>query len=197
MRRLQTGVAVEAQIKETISELKENYPWAKRHDRLSPIQPLAFPKGMIRQVDPDGRTISFAVVPDDGSHVEKLVEQAAVDPVAFDAALARGWYVLNGNQEIPISLRIFLAEYLLGDRLRPKGKRGPKSAAVAHSLRYQVICSQIQRLVKIGFTATRNNESNYEDSACDIVAKAMKRLNLRPSSYSQIVDIWGKRRNFF
>ena len=100
-------------------------------------------------------------------HYDALREAAAVLLRArrLDGALA-GWYA---------------------DSVRPAVRRGPPPWT--NTLRDKAIIATIARLEAEGMTATRNEASERQESACDAVAKTLPRM-----SYGRVLKIWKKRR---
>lgn len=114
-----------------------------------------------------------------------LVEKARLDPIAHDALrLVLATFI--GNKTMPPDAAcVWLEAYLKGEAERPAGKAGRKKEIRLH----YAIWVTIRDLVGQGMKATRNDASP-QDSACDAVAEAMKRLNLEPKTFDGIKRIW-------
>ncbi|WP_413718924.1 hypothetical protein [Silicimonas sp. MF1-12-2] len=93
--------------------------------------------------------------------------------------------LLRKNRELPKQLADWLAEELENPNPPKKEKKSPFS-------RNASICYMVHRVWVEGYDFTRNPESPPH-SACDIVAKAMKELRLRPQTYEGVYAIWKKR----
>lgn len=176
--------------------LAENLPTARLGDRYSYLQPLAFPNGMIGpEFDGGGRVLSMGVVPDDGSHINDLIQKAHVEREAFDAACIRAGHDLFAGNDINDELRCFASEVLLGRLKRPKGKKGNRELG-RYSCAHQTLVLAIHRVIEHGFYATKTEtKPSVEERICaiEIVSEAMKRLGERPSNPAYLKDVWEER----
>jgi hypothetical protein len=125
--------------------------------------------------------------PLDMGYITELIARAEHDPVAFDVACSVVGRAVRQGAEMPDEVRNFAADIITGERQKPK-RRG-KSAG-AYMFRDQAIVEFIEIAISHGFLATRNDESDHQNSACDIVAEAFKAQGLSPKSYKQIKEIW-------
>ena len=150
---------------------------------------VAFPKGFVATLRAP-RSASLAVVPDDGSHIEQLIEDAATDALAFDAVCCRAAFEMRSGQLVNSKLAHFASDVLYGLAKRPKDTRGRKSKKHAQ---HQAICKMVEFTTRHGLQPTRNDESDHTESGCDVVARALKEMGLRPQTYSHIKRVWGAR----
>jgi hypothetical protein len=153
---------------------------------------------VISDYDGNGKLRSVATVPDDGSHLEELLSRALVDRLAYTAICLRSAHELRTTDALDPRLTPFVSKVLTGelappprDNHRPRvGKQGPRD---------QVICLAIQRVVDLGFYATRSVSSSHDLSAIDIVVSALRDLKkegsnaIKAMGYDQLNKIWRAR----
>lgn len=121
------------------------------------------------------------------ARLEELIAQSETDPVAFEAVSIHGAGLLRMTHSLHPLIAIFIADVLLGQRLRPTPIGRRKNVAA----RAEIICAVIEDLCSSsGLKATRNDETSNRVSACDIVAWSMARLKLQPARYSGVKNIW-------
>lgn len=124
------------------------------------------------------------------SHLQRLIERAQSDRLAYDALAAHAAAILNRGEALPDLLADFAGDVLKGRRERP-ARRGQRYAS---EVRNRLLCSLVGELHwNYGLAPTRNDESESIDSGCDLVAEAMRRERMSPSSYAAIKRIWLKR----
>jgi hypothetical protein len=114
--------------------------------------------------------------PDLELNARQLVSEAAGDRVAFEAAIRLGAEFLGCNERVPSALSVFLSGYLTGIVKRP-GKRGPHRSK--NYYRDLLICESIDMLMDLDFGQTRNDATEAQDSAYDIVCDALKGLGIQ------------------
>jgi hypothetical protein len=158
------------------------------HDRgteargtMTAAELLSAVKGMF---DPDS-PLDESVIPYD--EIERLCEYAYEDPLIFDQMKAVAGMLLVVEKPLPEALRDFASRVLLGQLERP-AQKGPYTEKSL--LKEAIIGQAVQKLCDAGIPASRNDVSEHEDSACDIVAEALGQLGLTPSSYSSVKKAW-------
>lgn len=114
-----------------------------------------------------------------------LAEEASSD---FDAhrAMALGCerYIRNGLQ-LPEWAQEWVADFLEGKVAAPSKPSGRPSKKMLHSM----ICEAIDELVGANWKATRNDETKTT-AACDVLAEALKKTGLQPSSFEGVKRIY-------
>ena len=88
----------------------------------------------------------------------------------------------------------FAESVLLGELQRPRHSGKQK---LDYKYRDQGICYLVNGLLDKGFSATRNDATEHRNSACDLVAEAMRSANRKPDTYGQVKRIWLKGRGAF
>lgn len=116
-----------------------------------------------------------------------FAERARLSPIAHDAMRLVLADFLMAREMPPDAARDWLVAYLQGKADRPAGKSGRKKELALHN----VIWMAVRDLTEQGMKATRNDGSP-ETSACDAVAEAMRRLELKPMTFDGIKRIWLK-----
>lgn len=133
-------------------------------------------------VDFDGIGIAHTLRIDDDK-AAALVDRAATSAHAFDSAVRLLAGALRDGKDVPLPLAAFGADVLEGKRSRPVDRGRPRKNTRLRD-------EGIERLVEIAtsfeLAATRNDWAKHNDSACDVVAEAMRRAGLSPSSYSGV-----------
>lgn len=104
-------------------------------------------------------------------------------------ALGCAWWLRTGN-DLPDWAAIWLADFLEGRVIAPSPPRGAPSMKSLH----QVICPLIEGLVKGGWTALRNDETDTK-CACDVFAAALKDCGLQPATYEGVKRVFVKWSN--
>jgi hypothetical protein len=125
--------------------------------------------------------------PLDMSYLSELIGKADTDPLAFDVACSIVGRAVRQKTDLPEDVASFAADIITGERRKPK-RRGKNAGA--YMFRDQAIVEFVELAMSYGFLATRNDASDHENSACDIVAEALKARGLSPKSYKQIKEIW-------
>lgn len=125
--------------------------------------------------------------PLDMSYVIELIGKADTDPLAYDVARSIVGRAVRQKADLPEEVASFAADIITGERQKPK-RRGKNAGA--YIFRDRAIVEFVELAMSHGFLATRNDASDHQDSACDIVAEAFKAQGLSPKSYKQIKDIW-------
>lgn len=116
-----------------------------------------------------------------------LLLDARCDPDAFDALRFGSAQSLVFGFELAPSVKLWIGKYLLGSVERPTAKEGRPSSIGFHILTWQAV----DMLVERGMTATRN-EASPPTSACDAVAEALEKVDLKPNSYDRVKRIYLK-----
>lgn len=125
--------------------------------------------------------------PLDMRYITELIAKADDDPLAYDVACTVIGLAVRQKTEMPEEVTNFAADIIIGERQKPK-RRGKNAGA--YIFRDRAIVEFVELAMSHGFLATRNDESDHQNSACDIVAEAFKARGLSPKSYKQIKDIW-------
>jgi hypothetical protein len=128
--------------------------------------------------------------------LDELIEQSLIDCVAFDAVILVAADFEYRRQPMPEPLLGWVQEVQRKRLRRPKMKRGKIPGR--YFFRDVAIHQLLQEIVHLGFTATRNDETDHRDSACDIVADALKDIgdpNERIIGADSIKDIWERLKN--
>jgi len=125
--------------------------------------------------------------PLDMSYVIELIGKADTDPLAYDVACSIVGRAVRQKAELPEEVSNFAADIITGERQKPK-RRGKNAGA--YIFRDRAIVEFVELAISHGFLATRNDASDHQNSACDIVAEAFKARGLSPKSYKQIKEIW-------
>jgi hypothetical protein len=124
-----------------------------------------------------------------------LFAAARKDRFHFEVALRYCQCAIHGAAEgqasaITPEIRDFLLQYLSGKLNKPK-TRGP------HRLRNLGrdgwICDLIQLCVDNGVAPYRNEASEHNDSACDLVAELCAEYGLTATTYEAVRKIWSDR----
>lgn len=121
----------------------------------------------------------------------KLQAWAVSDATAFDIVRGTVANILDRGEELPLEARDWLVKYLRGEVIRPNEKRGRKSEFRMHLLIFKVVKS----LVNEGMNMTRNPGSP-STSACDAVARALKELQLTPTTHDGVRKIYTSFRGY-
>lgn len=183
----------EEAVKQIEQELERLIPRAIETDKSLGKWHLAFPKGFTPKLDEHGAIVEIVgIAPEvDEDKARALIECAQKgDRLAFEALLAwAGWYLSNRDEIPSKAVRSFLANYLCGFFEAPKSPRSRPPAASHHQMQYAIVSWAVWKVVDWGFARTGSTEDEILNSACGIVADAMKRLSLRPASYERIQDI--------
>lgn len=88
--------------------------------------------------------------------------------------------------DIPDEIYYWLVDYLRGYVELPR-----QTGRIKNRGREYVIAEQVYIIAKkFGFPVSRNVATENENSACDAVARALRELKLRPSSYERVRDIY-------
>jgi hypothetical protein len=118
-----------------------------------------------------------------------LIEQAKTDALSYEALCAGIELSLERGWEISSTLQTWLFAHLRGDQK----SLAPKSGQPRNPGRIQIIAIAVYVLVRRGMDATRNEATEKEESACDAVAAATRKLNMVPLKYGSVRKIWFKR----
>lgn len=117
-----------------------------------------------------------------------LIEQASVDPDAFDQLrFGIAAKILDGHG-LPDDVLSWVAGYLSGTVVKPRQKKGAKSKERLH----WIIWRTVAQLEEFGLRATRGTETKVErrpDTARDAVAAALRSLGLWPTTYQRVKRI--------
>lgn len=117
------------------------------------------------------------------------INRADNNAFSFDVLSALTAEYLETSRPMPEVLAQWAASMMRGEKKRPV-RNGKYALGTLERNTY--IWPVLEKLVKRGMTATRNDASPPL-SACDAVAEALKQLNKSPSSYASVKRIW----NFF
>lgn len=135
-----------------------------------------------------------------GEHIsldqlDEILRLSQTDQSAFLAAcyLAAGY--LRSNEPMPESLRLFAIEYLSGrSSIPPRPRVRPTGDRKKHDILVEVIAWTCRRFP---VHATRSSNArpgaDHKNSACDIVADAMKALEMKPANFDDLTKIWNRR----
>lgn len=118
--------------------------------------------------------------------VLSLLKNASVKPMFFDAIRFGIANQLDTDGELHPLLREWLINYLRGNIVPPKGAAGRLEESGLH----RIISDAIEILVDEGWTATRNDESLSQTSACDVLADALKEMSLAPITFAGVKKVW-------
>lgn len=124
----------------------------------------------------------------DKAELEKVLRESGTDPVAFDAAVLLVQYAGEGNSALPAPLTEFALAVMRKERKRPKGRARYKNVGRDFRVRMAVYVAHSEH----GLDFTRNDATS-RDSACDVVAKCLAKLRLKPDTYTAVAKIWQKR----
>lgn len=123
--------------------------------------------------------LSMGLLTVSDEHAQRLVELAATDPIAYDAAVEITGELLELGSRVPESLTQLAAAHLRGQIQRPPGQKGRNRSTTR--IRKKVVSDAVAAvLLETKLHPTRNMESEPE-SACDLVAQAMVLLGCLPS----------------
>jgi hypothetical protein len=169
--------------------LKDEYERAKNSDRTFGSLLVAFPNGCIPEFDDDGNLFKIAIVPEDPQDICKILEDSKNTKVAYDAVIAWAAAQLMAKRIIPNrEVELFLISHLLGESKIPS-KPGRPSKKSKNMYQHAALRLAVAELERVGFTKTRGEETDHQNSACDIVAEAMVALRFRPHTYEHIEEI--------
>jgi hypothetical protein len=115
-----------------------------------------------------------------------VVERSLTDPKYFDHIRQTIGVLILQQKPLPDPYRYWLNSYLTDGILPPKRPRG--RIEKPHAIE-RVVCL-VSELVEIGLPPTRNDEASIRESACDVVAAALKSLGKQPQSFSRVKRIW-------
>lgn len=124
----------------------------------------------------------------DEASVQRLVTAAETDFYAF--AVLKFVAAMPLNDEHLPSLRQTRSLLHLGLICSPKRPSGQSPYAKGH--RDALITGEIERLVRWGFTATRNKADKNRTSACDVIVEASAAVGAR-MTYDVVEVIWRNR----
>jgi hypothetical protein len=117
----------------------------------------------------------------------ELVEKSKTIPLYFEVLkLSIASFLDEPEGNLPPEAGIWLASFLRGEIMPPKNSAGRKTVGLLHVL----IWRAVDNLVDEGVTATRNDESQFNKSACDAVAQALKELGLKPTTFAGVKRVW-------
>lgn len=119
--------------------------------------------------------------------LRRLVAISDRNVAAFDALCIHGAGLISRDQKLPLEMRAFLVDMLTGKLSRPRPPGRPKAHPARDPLLFSCLVDVAERF---GLRATRNDATEHEMSACDIVAEAMRQLRHSPASYSALKRIW-------
>ena len=124
--------------------------------------------------------------------LRELVEGAQSNPLDFRTLKAALSYLLETDKPIPSELNEWALRVAAGivecPRVRPG--RSPNTNVV----RNELITKTVQTLVDCGLSATRNDCSYPEESACDAVSKALNTYGV-PLRYTGVAKVWQFRKD--
>lgn len=119
----------------------------------------------------------------------EMVAQSAEDIDVFDQ-LAGGLAIkLNWGCELSKAEQSWVADVLLGKRVRPKRSGRPRKSTLEH---ISIVMAIYYACRNHGYLPTRNETREDHVSACDVVAEAMVRLRKQPQSFAHIKRIWAE-----
>ena len=126
-----------------------------------------------------------------GKNPSEMIDLSSVHSDTFLALLLGLAYELENGRNIPAEARLWLAQYLRGEIKPPNQKRGRKNNPGLEVLIYFAVEGGVGR----GLTATRNDATKQNHSACDAVARALGEMRLPYANFDSVKDIWeaGKR----
>ena len=113
---------------------------------------------------------------------ELMLLDSGRDSAAYEAACLVASELIAAGKPLPSNLSVFASKALFAavaganNGLRPPRRMGrPTRSARSRAM---MICEMVDVIHSWGFPQMRNDVSEHRDSACDIVAEAMKALNL-------------------
>lgn len=123
------------------------------------------------------------------TYLDHLLAASDSDPISFDAVFRHaGELYRRGEWPVP-QLRKFKYEVDSEERARPENRK-PRNVEERDYF-IAIVIYEVHCLFDVPLT--RNDASEHRDSACDIVADAMRIIRKRPSSVDSIKRIWSKR----
>ena len=133
------------------------------------------------------RNIRLPVFERDTEKIGELLKSASDSVGSFDAAIEWSTDILRSGVPVPAELACFAADVLEGKAQRPKRRGRTRNG---HLYQEAIIYEAIKIAISHGLSETRNDGSSHRESACDVVADALKRLKLKPETYGAVKKIW-------
>lgn len=122
------------------------------------------------------------------AEIQKLVESSQRDYQAF--LVLKLLAIVSAETTVLPSLSMWKTSYLLG--VAPVPRRPPGLEPFRYVHRDSMIISEINTLVSLGFTATRNKAKKGK-CACDVVSDALTELR-HGIGYDAVSAIWSRRK---
>ncbi len=169
-------------------ELTEKVSTVFREQSLAPMGRDMVGANLLNAMVQLGNYLSSTTPTD--AELSALIEIAKTDYVAFQ--VLEFMCQLSKNKPYPC-LTDWEQKRYLGLIMAPPVPRGQNPTKFAH--RDQLIIGQIEALVSLGLSATRNSAAKHADSACDVGVSAFARLGTY-LSYAAVEAVWkNKNRN--
>ncbi len=120
------------------------------------------------------------------SDPELVVKLSLKDVKYFDhIRLTIGALILE-QKPLPAPYRYWLNAYLTDGLTVPKRKQGRRE----NPYDIERVVDLVSELVQMGLKPTRNDETTTHESACDVVAIALKECGKNPQSYARVKRVW-------
>lgn len=169
--------------------LREEYKTAENSDTIMGSLLVAFPKGFVPEFDQNGDLIRIFISQEDMQDVQNLLVGAKKSQEDYDALIAWAAAQLLNKRFIPNrDVERFLISHLLGRNTRPT-KMGRPTKESGNMYRHATLRLAVAELEREGFSKSRNDATEHQNTACDIVAEAMVALGFIPSTYKEIEKI--------
>lgn len=123
---------------------------------------------------------------------DRVIRDARINADAFDALRYGAAQHVALGIDLPVQIQRWVAAYPQGRLERPTSKPG-RPSKLGMELE---IHGAVRRLVEKGLPATRSDASEAS-SACDAVAQALTKLEMKPSSYDRVKKSYLKIENDF
>ncbi len=127
--------------------------------------------------------------------LSKLLKESSWFPPAFNALRQLAAGLVEADEEMPQELAQWLVDFLKGNLEPPATPRNMRKKLPGDRFwRDFYIWSAVENLIENGFKPT-SDRSSRSQSACDVVAVAMRKLGLHPMSADEVHKIWNRLRD--
>jgi hypothetical protein len=123
-----------------------------------------------------------------GQNPERAIALAAAgDPIAHDALCAVAAHINQHGRVVPSKLQGYIISAARGGVVKRRGRHPVKNL-----YRDDAIFRAVNIVIGMGIPATRNDDGKRTESACSIVAAALKKCGICMKE-GGVVSIWEKR----